>query len=456
MIDVDWVVVPDDVADEVAVVEPVLVAVLVCDDVAVEVAVVVAVVVAELVPVLDADVVPVEVPVVDGDVVSVEVAVVVRVVVPVVVVVGEVLGVLVMEVVPLVVWVVVADVDGVDVAVDVAVVDGVLVPVVVWLVVVVGDEVCVLVGVVFTHVWKLPSEYSKMASFSASAVSGQSDASIGYCPSAQSTSSARPCGPVICVTTVFSAAATLSHSPPPPGTESTASPPSSMHSTAGAPSSHAWITLFSTPTCLAQLAPVPNARKLSPYFATHLPAVSKNVVVTVVVGLVVVVALVVGLVVVVGDVVRDVVWLVVEVDDGVVVAVEVGDVVPLVVADVVWLVVGVVTWHALWKLFASKLMNASAITLNVAAAALQSVVSTNSVCSAHLMSSPVPSGPLNSRSAAFSAAAVWLQLSAVSDTTAATPSTSRHSIAPPTVVGHASSTAFSTATCVAQLWVAST
>ena len=142
-----------------------------------------------------------------------------------------------------------------------------------------------------------------MASLSASAVAAQFVPSIGYWPSAHKMSSDLPCGPVIAVTTVFNAAATLLHSAPPPLTESTASPPSSSHSTAGAPSSHAWITLFSKFTCLLQLESVPNAIKFRLYLVTHLPSVSKNIVVGVLVSVVVVVGVDVAVVVVVCDVV---------------------------------------------------------------------------------------------------------------------------------------------------------
>lgn len=166
-----------------------------------------------------------------------------------------------------------------------------------------------------------------MASFSVSAVSGHSVGSIGYCPSAHVTSSLLPCGPVYCVTTVFSAAATFRHSALPPPTERTESPSSSTHSTAGVPGEHAWITLFSQPTCFPQLFGLPNAMKFKLYFSTHLPCDSWNVVVTEVVAVVVVVGEVVAVVVVVGVVDADDVWevvaVVVAVVDTVVVAVEV-------------------------------------------------------------------------------------------------------------------------------------
>ena len=202
--------------------------------------------------------------------------------------------------------------------------------------------------------------------------------------------------------TVFKAAATLLHSVPPPLTDSTASPSSSVHSTGGAPSSHAWITLLSTPTCLAQLDTVPKAMKLRLYFSTHRPSVSKKVVVGVLVTVVVVVGVVVAVVLVVPEVVAVVVWLdvtlVVGEDVTVVDRLVVCELVTVVVADVV----GVVTSQS-WKL---PTMYASAMMFKVAAAASQLVASTSSVRKAHLMSSPSAAGPRYSRTAAFSAAAV--------------------------------------------------
>lgn len=191
-----------------------------------------------------------------------------------------------------------------DVEVSVlVVVDSVVVVVGVVVAVVVADDVGEVVGVVMTQSWNPPIEYSKIALFNAFAVWEHSVESIGYWPSAQAMSSDLPCGPVIWVTAIFSAAATLLHSPLPPSTERIASLPSIRHCTVGAPSSHAWMTLFSTSACLLQLLAVPKAIKFKLYLDTHLPSVSKKVVVGVVVTDVVVVGLVVRVVEVVCEVV---------------------------------------------------------------------------------------------------------------------------------------------------------
>jgi hypothetical protein len=129
----------------------------------------------------------------------------------------------------------------------------------------------------------------------------------------------------------------------------------------------------------------------------------------------------------------------------------VGEVVAVVVGEVDGDVVGVVTWQSR----NAPRWNASTIALSVAAVASQSDASTGYRPNAHSTVSPLPAGPLCSRTTALMAAADRAQAAASASTAAPSTMSLLHDMLP-AGVGHVASARFRTPTCASQLYLLST